>query len=162
MLRLILLTMNIFQKFDNWTDDRRAPVWGDTIRISLGIYLFYKGFIFTADFEGLTRSIDSMHLVFLTIPTAHYVSFALLISGILISFGAYTRIATAMNIPNLTGAVILDYQVFPTVEDHMELPIAITVLVLLIGLFIYGGGRYSLDEIRRRDIARKKNLASQG
>lgn len=152
--------MNVFEKFDIWTDDRRAPAWADIIRIILGVYLFYKGFQFTSDFEALTQNINSMDMVFITIPSAHYVSFANLIGGILISFGAYTRIATGLNVPNLIGAVILNYQLFAS-NGTNELMISIVVLLILIGLFIFGGGRFSLDELRRRDIARKKDLSSQ-
>ena len=151
--------MNSIEKFDRWTDDRRAPVWADVIRIVVGVYLFYKGFQFTMDFESLTANIDTMHLVFLTIPTAHYVSFSHLIGGILIAFGAYTRTATFLNIPILIGAVIFNYQIYPTVADHMELGVALAVLALLIGLFTFGGGRFSLDELRRRDMARKRSMA---
>ena len=151
--------MNSLERFDRWTDDRRAPVWVDAIRIIVGIYLFYKGYQFTVDFESLAQGIDSMDLVFMTIPAAHYVHFSHLIGGILIAFGAYTRTCTALNIPILIGAVIFNYQMFPTAEDHMEFGVAVAILVILVGLFVYGGGRFSLDELRRRDMARKRGMA---
>ena len=151
--------MNTIEKFDRWTDERRSPVWLDAIRFAVGVYLFFKGYQFAQDFESLTRGITSMHMVFLTIHTSHYVVFAHLIGGLLIAIGAYTRVATALNIPILIGAVIFNYQIFPSVEDHMELNMAIAILLGLIAIFIYGGGRFSVDELRRRDLARKREAA---
>jgi len=53
------------------------------------------------------------------------------------------------------GAVLINYERFLTVDDHMELTAAITVSLLLVLLFIFGGGRFSLDELRRRENQRK-------
>lgn len=155
-----MMTMNSLEKFDRWTDERRAPAWIDLFRIIVGVYLFYKGYQFTVDFDSLTEGISSMDLVFMTIPAAHYVHFSHLIGGILIAFGAYTRTCCALNIPILMGAVVFNYQMFPTAEDHMEIGVAIGILVALIGLFALGGGRFSLDELRRRDMARKREMTA--
>jgi len=147
--------MNTLQKLENWINARRAPVWMDPVRVALGLFLFYKGFIFTMNFESLTEIASSIDEVFLSIPAAHYVSISHLAGGLLIALGAYTRPMCVLNLPILIGAVIFNYGQFLTVADHMELSMAIIILVLLVLFAIFGGGRFSLDELRRRDKQRK-------
>ena len=65
-----------------------------------------------------------------------------------------------MNIPILLGAVLINYDRFLTVDDHIGLINAIVVLALLMVFFIVGGGRYSVDELRRRDKEQKKLKSS--
>lgn len=147
--------MNVFQKLNIWLDARKAPLWMDVIRVFLGIFLFYKGFVFTMNFESLHDIAGSISWVFISIPLAHYVSIVHLAGGALIGLGAYTRSMCLLNLPILMGAVLINYERFLTVDDHMELTAAITVSLLLVLLFIFGGGRFSLDELRRRENQRK-------
>lgn len=148
--------MNAVQRIDLWLDTVKAPSWMDVIRLALGIFIFYKGFIFTQNFQALTENVASMDGLFLTIPIAHYISITHLVGGCLIAMGAYTRAMCLLNLPILIGAVIFNADHFLTVENHLELAMAIIVLALLALFFIYGGGRFSLDELRRRDLQRKK------
>ena len=147
--------MNVSRKFSNWLDARKAPVWMDVIRVFLGVFLFYKGFVFTMNFESLHVIAASISWIFISIPLAHYVSIVHLAGGALLALGAYTRSMCLLNIPILMGAVLINYERFLTVDDHMELTAAITVVVLLGLFFVYGGGRFSLDELRRRENQRK-------
>lgn len=139
---------------------RRAPVWMDPIRVALGLFLFYKGFVFTLNFESLLEIASSINEIFLSIPAAHYVSISHLAGGLLIALGAYTRPMCLLNLPILIGAVMFNYGQFLTVENHMELSMALVILVLLILFTIFGGGRFSLDELRRRD-KQSKMVASE-
>ncbi len=149
--------MNTIGKLETWFASKKAPVWMDIIRFFLGIYIFYKGFIFTMNFEDLTQNIATINVVFLTIPTAHYIALAHLMGGILIVIGAYTRVATLINFPVLIGAVIFNYGAFG--DDPLEFEMALTVLVLLALFIVYGGGRLSIDEIKRQADLLKETQA---
>ena len=149
--------MNPIQKFDAWLDSiKPPPSWMDVIRIALGIFIFYKGFVFTLNFEELNQLMTSSNWFYGTIVMAHYVSIVHMAGGALIALGAFTRSNCLLNIPILLGAVLLNYERFYTVDEHMELVTAIIVLSLLILFFFIGGGRYSIDELRRRDKQNRK------
>ena len=150
--------MNAFQKFDAWTDERRAPAWMDLIRVALGLFLFYKGFLFTRDFPALQEAAGSMDFMFSSIVMSHYVSMAHLVGGLLIALGGYVRSMCLVNLPVLLGAVLINYDRFLTVPEHSELGMSLAVMGGLVVFFIYGGGRFSVDELRRRDRKRKLEL----
>jgi len=151
--------MNVINKFDAWLDTLYPPAWLDFIRIILGTFIFIKGFIFTSNFELLANNVASIGWFFLAAHAAYYVSFTHLFGGALIALGCYTRSMSLANIPILAGAVVFEYQHFLTVQNHMNLDMAIIVLVGLVLFFFYGGGRFSIDELRRRDNQRKKEMA---
>jgi len=153
--------MNAIQSFDHWLDSiKPPPAWMDAVRFGLGGYLFYKGFVFTINFESLNELIATSEWFFAQITMGHYISIVHLAGGLLIALGAFTRSNCMMNIPILLGAVLINYDRFLTVDDHMGLINAIVVLALLIVFFIVGGGRYSVDELRRRDKEQKKLKSS--
>ena len=149
--------MNTLQKFDAWLDRiKPPPMWMDILRIALGIFIFYKGYVFTKNFEDLAQLMTTSDWFFGTIVMAHYVSIVHMAGGALIALGAFTRSNCLLNVPILLGAVLINYERFYTVDQHMELITAIAVLALLVIYFFLGGGRYSIDELRRRDKANRK------
>jgi putative oxidoreductase len=84
---------------------------------------------------------------------AHYVVFAHILAGPLIAVGLFTRIACVVQLPILIGAVFLVN--YPkglfSLGNHMELEISLIVLVGLIVFVVFGAGKYSIDEKRRRE-----------
>ncbi len=152
--------MNLADQFNHWLDSKHSPVWLDALRIALGVFLFIKGLIFTANFQNLTDNVQSMGLVYLAVIAGHYIYLIHTAGGLLIAFGAYTRAMCFLNFPILLGAVAFNYKNFLVMDRLMELEMAILVLIGLVVFFIYGGGRYSLDELRRRDIKRKAEMAA--
>ncbi|MEQ9289200.1 MAG: DoxX family protein [Cyclobacteriaceae bacterium] len=141
--------MDIIQKIDAWLDSKRAPVWMDIVRIVLGLFIIYKGYEFTSNFELLTQEVGSVGMAFMAAHVAHYVIFVHLVGGILLALGAFTRSMCILNLPILIGAVIFNYEHFNTVEK-MGLPTAVIVLLMLVMITIYGSGKYSLNAIRKK------------
>ena len=130
----------------------------DIIRVVMGLFLFYKGFVFTKDFESLQQIAISMDFMFSSIVMSHYISMAHLVGGLLIAMGGFVRSMCVLNLPVLLGAVLINYDRFLTVDTHSELGTSLAVLGGLVLFFIYGGGRFSVDELRRRDKKRKLEL----
>jgi len=96
--------------------------------------------------------------MFSSIVIAHYVSMVHMIGGLLIALGSFVRAMSVLNMPILIGAVVINYDRFLTVETHTELGPSLAVFAGLILVFIFGGGRFSVDELRRRDKKRKLEL----
>lgn len=96
-----------------------------------------------------------MGMMFSGAALAHYVIFAHALGGPLIVVGLYTRIASAIQLPVLIGAVIfVNYpKGFLSIGSHMELEVSLIVLIGLIVFMIFGAGKFSLDEKRRKDRA---------
>ncbi|MEX0772202.1 MAG: DoxX family protein [Balneolales bacterium] len=117
--------------------------WIEALRIFLGALLFYRGYYFVENIAEIYELIEETIAISAFI-VAHYVVAAHLVGGILLIFGLLTRLATAIQIPILTGAVFFVHGmgIFgPATEQEY----ALLVLVLLIVFFFYGGGKWSID-----------------
>jgi uncharacterized membrane protein YphA (DoxX/SURF4 family) len=121
------------------------PIWMDSLRIFLGIFLFVKGIMFlehTSDVFYIfsqNQDIISSSKASLLTSTVH------IIGGIMIAIGSLTRLALLCQIPVLMGALLI---VNPQRGLHMgntELWLSIVVLALLVFFMIVGPGRYSVD-----------------
>lgn len=145
--------MSLVTKIEGWGNAHR-PGWLDIFRIVLGLFITYKGFEFMFNIEGLRGTTSGMAVMFSGAALAHYVIFAHALGGPLIVFGLFTRIASIIQIPILIGAVaFVNYpKGFLSVGNHMELEISLIVLVGLVIFVVFGGGKFSIDEKRRRDI----------
>ena len=148
--------MTTIQNIQTQLEAIKAPILVDVARILLGSFIVFKGIQFTMDFESIIENLGSMTMILLVHPLAYYIIFFHVIGGALIVLGAYTRAMSLLNIPILLGAVIFNSKTFLTTPDFMELSTAIIVLVLLVVIFIYGSGKYSFEEIRRKREARKE------
>jgi putative oxidoreductase len=145
--------MSVITDVERWGNSHR-PSFLDIFRIALGIYITYKGLYFTSNMDELEMTASGVNLWFAGATLAHYVIFAHILGGPLIAMGLYTRIACLIQLPVLLGAVALvNYpKGFLSVGNHMELELSLIVLGGLIVFMIFGAGRYSIDEMRRRDI----------
>ncbi|MEQ9414508.1 MAG: hypothetical protein RIF39_11785, partial [Cyclobacteriaceae bacterium] len=65
------------------------------------------------------------------------------------------RIVSLIQVPILIGAVaFVNYpKGFLSVGNHMELEISLVVLAGLIVFMVFGGGKFSIDAKRRKDVA---------
>jgi len=171
----------------NWIDSivpwkvPKQSRWFDYLRILLGLFIVYKGAIFTlnsqewidylnilfddnvyntgdvlirsnAKLQGISNKINMILAIFITV----YVITAHLIGGILLSLGLYTRWICLIQMPILLGAIFLVNFPggFTSMLDYVEFISAAIVLVGLVYFFITGAGAFSIDEMRRRDILR--------
>jgi uncharacterized membrane protein YphA (DoxX/SURF4 family) len=136
----------------NWTTmrawlEQRRDLWIDVLRIYLGIGLFIRGLIFFTSGDqmmfhnfagGEAYTMLSSGLIM------HYVVLAHLCGGTLLAFGLLTRIAAAVQVPVLIGAVIVHAPdgVFALGQS---LEFAAFVLVTLLFIIAAGPGRLSVD-----------------
>lgn len=137
--------MNTWQKWGQWLDDNRDLAL-DLIRIYLGIGLFVRGALFVGDvglsveelMGGAAPSFGSAALM-------HYVTLAHLVGGIFLAMGLLTRIAAAVQLPILFGAVFIIHFQDGLLTADQSLEFSALVLFLLAVLVLFGAGRWSVD-----------------
>lgn len=146
--------MSVITKVEDWGNSHR-PGFLDIFRIALGIFITYKGFNFLANIDSLELTMQGMNMSLLGITIAHYVVFAHVLCGPMIAFGLLTRIMCAVQLPILIGAVALVNfpKGFLSVGNHMELEVSLLVLGGLLVFIVFGAGKFSIDEKRRREKA---------
>lgn len=146
--------MSVVTDVEKWGNSHR-PGFLDIFRIVLGIFLTYKGLDFITNMdklEGMTTS--GVNVAYAGAALAHYIVFAHILGGPLIAVGLFTRIVCAIQLPILIGAVLfVNYQAgFLALGNSMELEVSIVVLIGLATFIIFGAGKYSIDEKRRREM----------
>ncbi len=146
--------MNFLQRIEQWGDNHH-PKWLDIIRITLGIFLCYKGIDFLQNMGTLMGmmpiKVEFNSLMFIVL--GHYVVFAHIIGGILITLGLFTRFAALIQIPVLLAAVIFVNLKGDIMRPYSELFLSVIVLILLIYFLIVGNGPWSYkiaEEERKR------------
>ena len=139
--------MNTLHHIEHWADTH-YPRWIDFVRIALGMFIFYKGFLFISNREALMDMTNHVDTVLFNMAMVHYVAFAHLFGGILIALGLMTRLAALFQLPILLVAVLLVNinMGFFSVANNLEFEISLLVLILLIVFLIYGSGKFSADE----------------
>lgn len=144
--------MSVVTDVEKWGNSHR-PGFLDIFRISLGVFLTYKGLDFITNMDELEMTTSGVNVAFAGAALAHYVVFAHILGGPLIAFGLFTRIVCLIQVPILIGAVIfVNYpKGFLSMGNQMELWASILVLVGLIVFMIFGAGKYSIDAKRRRE-----------
>ncbi len=137
--------MNILQRFEQWGDSHH-PKWLDIIRILLGVFLFYKGIDFLQNLPSVKGELHNKTSFgeYSILLMGHYVVFAHIIGGILLTIGLFTRFACLIQIPILLGAIIFINSGNSAVKPYSELFLSIIVLLLLFYFLIVGNGPWAL------------------
>ena len=151
--------MNALHKIEHWADAHR-PTFFVILRVFLGVFITYKGLNFMFNIGDLQSTMtEQAGLNFFAAGIAHYVIFAHVLGGPLITFGLYTRWISLLQIPILIGAVFLvNYpKGFLSVGHLMELEMSIIILILLVLFLIFGAGRFSIDQLRRNEMEKHVN-----
>jgi len=145
--------MSTITKIEDWGNSHR-PGWLDVFRIVLGVFITFKGFEFMFNIESLKMTTSGMNFAFSGAMLAHYIIFAHALGGPLIAFGLFTRFICLLRLPSLIGAVLLvNYpKGFLSLGNHMELEMSFIVLVGLVVFIVFGAGKFSLDERRRKEV----------
>jgi putative oxidoreductase len=138
--------MNTIHRVEVWADTHH-PAWVDILRFALGIFLIIKGLIFAQNLDGLIGLINYTE-AYAAGGIAHYIILSHVMGGLLIAIGLLTRVAVAFQIPVLLGAVV--FAGVSSNYNYGELWQAIVVLALLVVFFIYGSGKWSVDEWMKR------------
>lgn len=137
--------MNTLQQTNNWLDRHRAVAF-DLLRIYLGIGLFVRGVLFIADSSAYAELISgSTTPTFESAALMHYVALAHLGGGALMAIGLLTRLAALIQIPILAGAVFFVHLPEGLTSADQSLEFSALVLFLLVLVFFYGSGPWSVD-----------------
>lgn len=137
--------MTILQRFEQWGDNHH-PKWLDIIRILLGVFLFYKGIDFLQNLPTVKGELHNKTSFgeYTILLLGHYVVFAHIIGGILLTIGLFTRFACLIQIPVLLGAIIFINSGSSAVKPYSELFLSIIVLLLLFYFMVIGNGPWAL------------------
>jgi uncharacterized membrane protein YphA (DoxX/SURF4 family) len=129
----------------------------DVIRIYLGVGLMVRGALFLSRPEVLVDFLNRSESWFVPLALSQYVVAAHLCGGILLALGLGTRIAAAVQIPPLLGAVLMVHMGEGLLTAGQSLEFAALVLAMLGVFTIFGSGRVSLEAWMA-----KRNAETQG
>ncbi len=133
----------------------------DVIRVYLGIGLMVRGALFIGQPEVLLDFLKRPHSWFLPLAAAQYVVAAHLCGGILLALGLGTRLAAAVQIPPLLGAVLFVHLGEGLLTAGQSLEFAALVLAMPTAFSVFGPGRLSLDAwIARRNAETQGDAAA--
>lgn len=132
------------------SDSKRAwwqdPSLGlDVVRIYLGVGLMVRGALFIGRPEVLLEFLKRTDSWFVPLAISQYVVAAHLCGGILLALGLGTRVAAALQVPPLIGAVLLVHMGEGLLSAGQSLEFAALVLAMLTAFSVFGSGRLSLD-----------------
>jgi putative oxidoreductase len=141
--------MSAIHKIEDWGNSHR-PGWLDIFRIVLGVFITFKGFQFMFNIESLEMTTTGMNFAFSGAVLAHYIIFAHALGGPLIAFGLFTRFVCLLQLPILIGAVIFVNASKGFLSTELE--ISVVALLGLVTFIVFGAGKFSVDERRRKDV----------
>ncbi len=135
------------QKFTAWTESHR-DAWLDCVRIYLGLGLLARGLLLitntsTGYFVDMLQRTGQPWLF--TGAMLHYVMLAHFVGGAMLTAGFLTRIAAAVQIPILAGAVFIVHRSDGLFAMGQSLEFSALVLFLLVVFLVSGAGPLSLD-----------------
>jgi uncharacterized membrane protein YphA (DoxX/SURF4 family) len=129
---------------------RPGPALGyDLMRVYLGIGLFVRGVLFISQPELLLGYLQDLHSWFLPYAIVHFVAVAHLCGGLMLASGLLTRLAAAIQLPVLFGAVFLVHSSGGLLNPGQSLEFSSLVLALLLVYFVFGSGELSVDKLLR-------------
>lgn len=144
--------MNVVTNIEKWGNAHR-PGWLDIFRIILGVFITFKGLFFITHMNELELTTSGINVYFAGVVLSHYIVFAHILGGPFIIFGLFTRIVSVVQLPILIGAIVfvnLPRGILSVA--NMELWVSAVVLAGLLVFIIFGAGRFSLDEKRRKEM----------
>jgi putative oxidoreductase len=139
----------VMQRFIAWAETHREH-WLDCVRIYLGLGLFARGLLLITNTSPgyIVDFFDRAGQSWLgTGMLMHYVTVAHFVGGLLLTLGFLTRIAAAVQIPILFGAVFLVHRQDGLFAMGQSLEFSALVLFLLVIFTISGAGKLSLDHV---------------
>lgn len=138
--------MKTFKSIEKWFSIHSDFAYS-FIRIFLGSALFIRGIVLLANPDAITKlaGLNEFYWSISYVITLH------IIGGFLLAIGFVTRIAALLQIPVLFGAVFFVHlkQGLFKVEQSFEL--SMLVLVLLVIFFLFGGGKFSIDNYMKKN-----------
>jgi putative oxidoreductase len=148
------VAMERVDRLRDWVESQRDLAF-EIVRIFLGLVLFAQGVYFVSHVGEVRSLLDrgGVHLDFTSaVALGHYVALAHLGGGFLLALGMMTRLAAAVQIPVLLGAVFLVHLRAGLFGPGQNLELAVLVLLLLALCVFHGGGRLSVDAYLTRHL----------
>lgn len=111
------------------------------IRIFLGTVLFIRGIVLLTNPDAITQlsGLNEYYWSFSYVITLH------ILGGFFLALGFKTRIAALLQIPVLFGAVFFVHLKQGLIKVEQSFELSMLVLVLLVILFLFGSGYFSID-----------------
>lgn len=131
--------------------ESNKPWWRDTsigldlIRIYLGVGLVVRGALFISQPDVLMEFLKRTNSWFIPLAISQYIVAAHLCGGLLLALGLGTRLAAAVQIPPLIGAVLFVHVHEGLLTAGQSLEFAALVLAMLCAFAVFGSGHLSLD-----------------
>ena len=135
--------MERVERITQWIDVHRDQAL-DVIRIYLGVALFAKGVAFIGHMMDLSEEVR-LAVGFMPTIVSHYVVAAHLAGGLLMAVGLVTRLAAAVQVPVLAGAILFVHAKQGLFTDAMTLELSLLVLFLLLVYTVVGARHFSVD-----------------
>lgn len=142
--------MNWFFRYIRRAESNRDLVL-DVVRVYLGAGLFFRGLVLVFTDVGIQQFTGGAAPSITTSGLAMYVMAAHLVGGALLLVGLFTRLAALIQIPVLAGAVLLVHWQNGLLSANQSLEFSALVLFLLVLVFLFGGGQWSLDRRWREE-----------
>lgn len=140
------------KSFISWADQHH-PKWLDGLRVLLGIILLIKGISFIIHKEVVMQVFMENDISFIPWMLIHYVIVFQITNGALIAIGLVTRIACAVQIPTVVGALLVIWMRPEFSMYSSDVMLAVLVTFLLGLFFFYGAGPYSVDALLKKKRA---------
>jgi uncharacterized membrane protein YphA (DoxX/SURF4 family) len=137
-------TQETRRSLGEWVSENRDMVW-DSLRIFLGFALVVKGFAYLFHHAALTEMMAQGGVPFAGPALAEAVALVHITGGLMMTFGIFTRIGAAIQIPNLIGAVLFIHLKDGLFTEAQTLEFTVLVLFLLCLISVVGAGRLSID-----------------
>jgi len=137
--------MRYLHQINDWSV-KHQPQWLVFIRVALGLCLLAKGISFIKNSTILQTIFATSSIPKSLSWLAYFIPWAHLFGGFLIVIGLFTRIAVALQIPILIGAIIFVNTKAGVYSGESDLLFSIIVLVLLLFFLVEGSGPYSVDK----------------
>ncbi len=134
---------------DKWSDQNR-DVGLLLLRIVLGGVLILKGYRFLFHTTDITSLLNSFHQTPFSTALVWVVIFANIAGGLFILMGIFTRIVCLIQIPILIGAMLIN--MVTHLLNSSEWLLAFVTFFLIVYLYIYGIGKYSIQHLLLDDI----------
>lgn len=133
--------MDHVKKLNKWANAHTSyPI--DLLRVALGLFLFIKGTVFLTNTQYLLDIITPLNNFGAGMFVIHYVAFAHLVGGVLISVGLLTRWSIFVQLPIIIGAILINFVGTMVLSNLIE---AIIALLFCIFFLFYGSGKHSAD-----------------
>ena len=129
------------EKADKW-----YPYAFDIVRMLAGVVIFAKGVFFIMNMDTLVKIMEQNHIGFgIHQGLAQYIGLAHLAGGLMLTMGLITRLAAAVQIPILLGAVLLVHLREGFFSTGADLEFVVMLLIIHVILAVVGGGPLSGD-----------------